>query len=55
MTTSVNAVNTNTAGTATRASAHRRARAAPSSSPIADQYDAPRKTAVIGDPIVQAK
>ena len=54
VTTSVSVVNTNTAGTAIRASDQRAARAAPTSSATADQYDAPRNTAVIGDSIVQA-
>jgi hypothetical protein len=55
VTTSVTVVNTNTAGTAMRAPDHRAARAAPTSSPTADQYDAPRNTAVMGESIVQAK
>ena len=54
VTTKVSAVKTNTAGTATRATVQRRALAPLSSSPTADQYDAPRKTAVIGESMVQA-
>ena len=53
--TSVRVVNTNTVGTAMRASDHLRCAAADHSNASADQYEAPRKTAVIGGAIVQAK
>ena len=46
VTANVTVVNTNTAGMAMRAPDHRAARAAPTSSPTADQYEAPRNTAV---------
>ena len=52
--TNVRTVKTNTAGTATRASAQRRLIAPISSRPTADQYDAPRNTAVIGTGMVHA-
>jgi len=51
----VSVVKTNTVGTAIRPFAHVRACAPATSRATADQYAAPRKTAVIGEAMVQEK